>query len=1528
MANMRPIDRRRSELSPAQRALLERRLRGRGADSGDGAVPRRPSGILPPLSFAQERLWFLDQLSPGDTTYNCIDTLPLDFAVDPVLLQRSLNEIVRRHESLRTTFRADRGVPVQSIAGELHVPLPVIDLRHLPRAQRDEEAHRLAADEAEWQFDLAAGPLIRTTLVRTGDVRYLFVLTMHHIVGDGWSMGVFWKELTAIWEAFEQGQPSPLPELPIQYADFAVWQRRTVSGEFLDRHLRYWRERLEGLPTLDLPTDRRRPAVQTFRGHKHPLVLPSALTAALVELGKREQATLFMTLLAAFEVLLHRYTEQEDFGVGTYLAGRNRVELESLIGFFINTLVMRADLAANPTFRQVLGRVRETALSAYSYQEMPFALLVQELRPKRDPGRNPLFQVVFHLFNAPTWDTRDFSASTQWHDVSPEAAVFDLVLTLVETPSGLAGALEYNVDLFDGPTIARMAEHFRHLLEQVTANPDLPIADIPLLGREERDRVLHEWNATGRQTCEDAGIISLFDAQVQRTPDVVALVCGDRQCTFSQLNVEVNRVSTHLARSGMSGSFVGVLQSRGIEAVVSLLAIFRAGAIYVPLDLSYPRDRLATMVKEANVAVVLTRRDSLPPPDLGVPIVCVEAIDDVDDPCLASPAGLDDIAYVIFTSGSTGRPKGIAVPHRQVLNRLGWMWNAHPFAPDEVSCHKTALSFVDSLWEILGPLLRGVPSVIVPDAVLKDVETFVDVMAHGHVTRVWLVPTLLRELLDNVRDLSTRLPALKFWVATGEPLTPELVHRFRGELPGRALYNLYGTSEVWDATWYDTNACEPADLDSAVTVPIGRAIDNVQAYILDRNLAPVPIGIWGELCIGGAALARGYLNDPEMTAARFVSDGLTGRADARLYRTGDVARFRADGTIECAGRRDHQVKLRGHRIELGEIEAVLAEHPAVRDVTVVLREDQPGVLRLVAYLVASAHEVAADPANGGLAEAVPEWQEVWDETYRQPRVEGDRTFDISGFNSSYSGLPIPAAEVREWVDQAVDRVLALKPQTALEIGCGTGLMLFRIAPACASYRAVDFSAVAVERLQRQLSEAGTKHVEVLQRQADDLAHVVAGSVDVVIINSVVQYFPNVDYLIRVLEAAARVVKDGGAIFVGDVRSLPLLEAFHASVELYRASDDVPFSRIRDRVAQRMAADEELVIAPAFFRAFGEHLGGFADVEIRPKRGRHHNEFSSFRYDVLLHKRPRAIAPSLIQLDWDDDRLDLQSLSLLLEREQPEAVLVSRVPNMRVTPHAAALTFLRSADASTTVRDLRHYIRRMAGTDGIDPEVLWGLANDGRYAVELYWSGPGADDRCDALFRRTDWSVVPALPAQAGDSEGPRAWTEYVNNPLHGGATRLVPEIARFSRARLPEYMTPAAFVTLERLPTTPSGKVDRSALPAPDQRRPGLSERYVSPRTTIEEQLTTMFAGTLGVDHVGVNDDFFADLQGHSLLATRLVSRIREAFAVDLPLRAVFETPTVAALAVLIGELERAAPSARQPAIERLSRNEYSRSGR
>ncbi|MFP2930363.1 amino acid adenylation domain-containing protein, partial [Pyxidicoccus sp. 3LG] len=905
-------------------------------------VPVRRDGPLP-LSFAQQRLWFLDRLEPGSPFYNMPSVLWLEGTLDTDALERSLTELVRRHEVLRTTFEDAEG-PVQVIHPPPRLPLAVVDLSVLPESDREREARRLAHEEVRRPFDLERGPLLRATLVRLSESRHLLVLMLHHIVSDGWSMDVMVRESAALYAAFREGLPSPLPELPVQYADYAAWQRGWLRDAALESQLSWWREHLTGAPpVLELPTDFPRPATQGFRGARHERVLPRELVDSLHALGRREGTTLFMALLAGFQVVLSRYSGQEDFVVGTDIANRNRAETEGLIGFFINQLALRARLDGNPSFRELLGRVRAATLGAYAHQDLPFEELVKVLNPERSQGHAPLFQVKLVLQNQPAAEL-----SVPGLTLRPEAADvgtsrLDLTLSVTETPQGLECACEYRTDLFEAATIDRLVRNLGTVLEAASARPEAPLATLPLMSEAELRQVLVGWNATDRDFPRDACAHQLFEAQAARSPEAIAVRFEGQSLTYAQLDARANQLAHHLRALGVRPEVaVALCVERSLELVVAILGILKAGGAWVPMDPSYPVERLTYMLRDCAAPVLVTTEaiaDELPSGGEQLVLLDAEAALISARPTSApeSLTGAGNLAYIIYTSGSTGRPKGTLLQHRGLCNTGLTAAREHGFRPDSRVLQYAAFGFDASVAEVFGALLAGATLVLAPRERLMPGTPLRTLLREESVTAVTLTPSVLAQLEPE------DFPTLETLLSAGEACTPELVERWGGRV---RLLNAYGPTEVTVCA----TLSEPMRPGARLT--IGRPWANVRVYVLDAALRPVPPGVPGELCVDSVGLARGYLGQPDLTAERFIPSPFAAAPGARLYRTGDKARWLADGSLEYLGRIDQQVKLRGFRIELGEVESALLSNPSVREAVATVREDAPGDRRLVAYVVA------------------------------------------------------------------------------------------------------------------------------------------------------------------------------------------------------------------------------------------------------------------------------------------------------------------------------------------------------------------------------------------------------------------------------------------------------------------------------------------------------------------------------------------------------------------------------------------------
>jgi amino acid adenylation domain-containing protein len=932
-------------------------------------VPR--DGELP-LSFAQQRLWFLEQLEPGSAAYNIPDAYRLHGPLDVAVFERCVNEIIRRHESLRTTFQTVGGKPVQVIAPELKLPIPVISLESPGAAVAEAEVKRLAHEAASQPFDIARGPLMRVKLLRLGAEDHIVLLTTHHIVSDGWSSNILLREITILYQAFAAGQPSPLAEPQLQYADYAHWQREWLQGETLAAQLDYWKQELaDSPPLLELPTDRPRPAVQTFNGSYCKFELPGHLADRLNALCQRAGVTPFMTLLAAFQLLLHRYTGQDDINIGAPVAGRNRAEIENLIGFFVNTLVLRGRLGGDPAFTELLRRVRETALGAYAHQDLPFEMIVDELRLERNLSWSPLFQVMFVMQNNPVNAQAIPGAQLTISEVETWSgtAKFDLTLFMTESPTGYAGLFEYNTDLFDQATIERLIGHFETLLAAIAEQPEQRISQLPLLTQAERRQILVEWNQTEADFPADRCFPELFTAQAARTPDAVAVVFGEQQLSFRELNARATQLACYLHKRGAGPeTLVALCLERSVEMVVGLLGVLKAGAAYVPVDPTYPADRIAWMLSDSQAPLLLTQsklKAAIPNLQAAIQPICLDA----DWPLIAaesaeefeSGARPDNLAYVIYTSGSTGRPKGALIEHRGLVNYLTWCLRAYPTSEGAGSIVHSSISFDLTVTSLFAPLLAGKRVVLVPEG--EGAEALGETLRReNNLSLVKITPAHLK-LLGQQLEPAEAAGRTRAFIIGGENLTADHIAFWRSHAPETKLINEYGPTEtvvgccVWEA---------PRDEHLSGVIPIGRPIINTQLYILDRYQQPVPIGVTGELYIGGAGVCRGYLNRPELTAEKFIqwksavgsrqsaegnSEFRIPNSEFRLYRTGDLVRYLADGRIECLGRVDDQVKIRGYRVELGEIEAALREEAGVKDAAVSAPADSSGHRRLIAYVV-------------------------------------------------------------------------------------------------------------------------------------------------------------------------------------------------------------------------------------------------------------------------------------------------------------------------------------------------------------------------------------------------------------------------------------------------------------------------------------------------------------------------------------------------------------------------------------------------
>ncbi|GAB3117134.1 hypothetical protein GCM10027160_27200 [Streptomyces calidiresistens] len=1462
--------------------------------AGNGHVPEARRPLTPmdrpgeiPLSFAQLRLWFVDKIDGGAGTYNIPLVVRLNGSLDRGALQAAIGDVVGRHESLRTVFPDRDGTPRQHILSPEEAT-PVMDVI-------DIAADRLAdamAERAGIGFDLAREAPVRAHLFAVAEDEHALLMPVHHIAGDGWSLVPLTRDLQIAYTARCRGKAPDWAPLPVQYADYTLWQREILGDETdpdsaISAQLAHWKRYLAGLPEeVTLPTDRPRPAVASHRGETLRFELPERLYHQVTRCSREYDVSPFMVVQTALAVLLGKLGAGDDIPLGISIAGRTDEALDDLVGFLVNTLVLRTDLTGDPLFADLLGRARTDGLAAFAHQDLPFERLVEALNPERSAGRHPIIQVGLGFQNnaTPELDLPDLDA---WIEPAiTHTAKLDLLFDFREvrggdgTPDHMACAVEYATDLYDRSTVEGLISRLVRLLDLATGHPGSRLSQLDVLDPEERRRILVDWNATDRAVRLDT-LPALFAARAASTPDAVAVIAGDEEVRYGELEARVNRLAGHLIAHGVGAEDrVLLVVPKSVDLVVAQLAVVTAGAAFVPVDPGYPRERITFMAEDCAPVLALTTGaaeelvgELVEEVASGVPVIVV------DDPATAAriaerpttrpsdaerrhPASIDHPAYVIYTSGSTGRPKGVVVTHRGIGNLAAAQIERFAIRPDSRIVQYAAPSFDAAVSETCIALLGGAALVLPVGGGLLLGEELARFLTDHRITHATIPPVALTGLDPAA------VPADLTLTVAGEACSAELAGTWSS---GRRMINAYGPTE----TTVCATMSEP--LSGAVPPPIGTPIANARAYVLDSGLGPVPVGVPGELYVAGINLARGYLGRPDLTAERFVANPFGGPGD-RMYRTGDVVRRRPDGHLEFVGRADDQMKLRGFRVEPDEIVAALTDQPQVAAAAVVIREDRPGERRLVGYVVPA--ERGDGPRDLALeADQVGKWRVINDEVYgASDREEPPLGEDFSGWHSSYDGSVLPEEEMRAWRAATVERILELEPRRVLEIGVGAGLIMAPVAPHVELYWGTDLSGTVIETLRRRTAADPVlaERTRFTACPAHALEDLPTGTFDTVVINSVAQYFPGVDYLVDVIGKAFSLLGDTGAVFLGDLRDLRLLRCMRAAV--HRAShpgDDAAAARYA--VERAVERETELLLDPALFDSLAGVLDGFGGVDVRIKRGEYDNELSRYRYDVVLHKRPAAPvsladAPTV---SWED-LAGLDGLAARLREGRPAALRVTGIPNGRLHADLTALAGIDDIEVP----------------EAVDVTALHDVGSPIGYRALLTWTAGAPDGRLDAVF-------VPVTDAEGGvpayrDLYLPDAVPgRWANDPLAGrrdGA--LVTELRERLATRLPEYMVPAALVPLDALPVTPNGKLDHRALPAPDA---AVSASELRPATPEEEIVARLFAEVLGLDRVGADDDFFRQ-GGDSIVSIQLVSRAR-AEGLDFTAQDVFAHRTVRAIA-------------------------------
>ncbi|MFF4164483.1 amino acid adenylation domain-containing protein, partial [Streptomyces sp. NPDC001741] len=1504
-----------------------------------------------PLSPTQEGMLFQSRHGGSSGLYHAQAEFDVTGDLDLEAFRGSWALVTERHAVLRTGFH-DRpgGRPVQTVRAGVEVPLVHEDWRSLDEEQRSARLRELPAEDRERGFALEEAPLWRLHVARLTDTAHRVLWSFHHLLLDARSQARILREVEQAYAALTSGLPLDEPQVtPFQeYVDW--WERQDVG---LSEP--FWREELRAAPpAAPLPFAMRPTTDEDMAAQAPPtaygqvsLVLDGPETEALRAVGASHGLTLTTLVQGVWAFLLSRYRGAGDVVLGVTTPGRpaGLPGADDMVGLLINTLPLRTEVPPSARWADWMRGLQQKYAAVLEHEYSPLRLVQQW---GGAGSGEALFDTVLTIE-----DERQDTQGTLLRPVREESHA-GYPLSLVATHGRrLTLTLHHDTGRFTSRAVERTAGHLGRILTELVRRPDARLGELTLLTPAEYTQLVDEWNDTDTPYTRDACIHELFERRAEETPDALAVLFRDERRTYREVNEQANQVAHRLNRLGLGrGDQVVILMERSAEMIPALLGILKAGATYIPLDVNAPAKRWHWIIGSLKAACVLTQHalvprllDADPLPDLAH-IVCVGPAPDEQTlpggedapagrPYTVHPsAGLaalpsenlppqgtpEDIAYIIFTSGSTGTPKGVAVQHFPAVNLIEWVNRTFSVGPDDRILFITALTFDLSVYDVFGVLAAGGSIRVATGEDIREPADLLALLRDEPITFWDSAPAALMQLApflptDGDGANETVSHSLRLIFMSGDWIPVHSPGLMKAAFPNVQVVGLGGATEatVW-SNCFPVGTVDP----SWSSIPYGKPIQNARYYVLDESLRPCPLDIPGDLYIGGDCLSSGYANEPGLTASKYLPSPFVTSPGERIYRTGDTARWREDGNLEFLGRTDSQVKIRGYRIELGEIDSTLGEHPVVHDAATVVREDASGDRTLMSYVVLHpqrARSAVQDEADALTDGRVDRWREVYDAFDPHAAKDAEDGNDFSGWNSSYTGGPIPVEEMRAWQDDTVELIRGYRPRAVLEIGCGTGLLLFPLAPECRRYYGTDFSSAALAAVRARLdSLPGLRDTVVLhQREADSLHDLELDEVDTVVVNSVVQYFPDVHYLLRVLDHALSRVADGGRIVVGDIRSLPLLEAFHADVELHHASGATTPQTLRQRVRRRMQQEEELALDPALFRDWAASTGRVVRVEIRPRGGRHRNEMSMFRYQAVLHVGPAHDrtgdgAPGPVpELDWNAHRLTPDGLRARLAGERPARLRLTGVPNARVEAAVRTLSWVKSgagADTAEAWRAQDHPSR------ALDPEDVRELAAEAGYEASADWSGHGPDGSFHVLLTRSDVPPAPheeeyvtrsGEPRESGDREPRRPesrdWSEYANQPLKAEIQQLlIPRLHTYLAERLPGYMVPAGIVALDALPVTPSGKLDRRALLLPAAPASAGPRAHVPARNTTEALLVPIWERTLSRTPVGVLDDFF-ELGGHSLLAVQLVARIRQVFSLEVPVRLFFELPTIAEVA-------------------------------
>ena len=1485
-APLSPIDSECDSITPAMLTLVE--LDQQQIDSIVRTVPGGVRNVqdIYPLTSPQEGMLFHHLLNAQSDAYVLSTLLELQSRAALEALISALQKVVDRHDILRSAVLWKQlPRPVQVVYRQAQLPVDELAVDR-DRDVVEQLKYEMTPQRQKW--DLRRAPLIRLRVApHQSSIHWYALLQLHHVVCDHGSLKLLAAEAMKHLEGRSLSLDKPVPYRT--HVTQALSEEKKLAAEaFFRSRLGTVDEPTAPFGLLDVYGDGTR-LEETCR------LLAPAISQRVRAQARRLDVTAARLFHAAWALVVSRASGRDDVVFGTVLlATRHRVATsQPLLGMFANTLPLRLKLHGI-TAKELVERAQQELDELLNYADTS---LVAAQRCSGIVGSAPLFTAVLNYrHSVPNPDTEwSLAAGIRALTAYQFRTNYPVTVTVDNLGEGFSLTAQTSRRIGADHVIEYLQTAIESLVDALETGSKTPVLALSIMPQNERHQIIDVFNATRSIYPQGKLIHEVFEAQVKRTPDAVAVVYEEQALTYAQLNRRANQLARHLTKNGVGPErLVALCVERGLEMVIGLLGILKAGGAYLPLDKNYPADRLAFMLEDSTPVVLLTQERLKKAMPAGK--ACVIALDTEEDQiCLEPDTNIDaaqlaltsrNLAYVIYTSGSTGAPKGVMIEHRSLCN-LAFMQMERL----DVQSHSRVLQFASlgfdaCTWECVMALCSGARLCVASRENLAAGEPLLHTLRAQQITHATLPPTALRALP------SCEVLQLGVLIVAGEACPATLAQQWG---PRRRFINAYGPTETTVcATMYESDA-QDGDC-----VPIGHPIANTEIYILDRHGEPVPIGVAGEIHIGGAGVARGYLGRPELTARRFINNPFSANGQSTLYKTGDVGRWQSNGAIEFLGRNDDQVKIRGHRIELGEIEAQLGRYQQVKEAVVVVREDVPEDRRLVAYVVGNrsgAAKVAGDEAPDKLRnEIVSGWETLYEETYGN---HDQAAPSFVGWKSSYTGQPIPEPQMQEWLTCALKRIQALRPKRVLEIGCGVGLLVQCLAPECEVYVGTDISTSALEHLRKWVSRrAELKHVELLHRSATELQDLKSGSFNTVVLNSVVQYFPDIEYLLAVLQEAVRLLEPGGKIFLGDLRHLGLLQMFHSAVQLSKAAATISVGQLKKRVARAVTQEKELVIDPQLFQVLPGRLPGVSAVEVQVKRGRASNELTRYRYDVVLHKGEEISAHAVCEpLQWQTAVGSTAELKAALREGRWSAARVCSIPNPRLVREAAAQRLIETSDEHLEAGVLRRQLNELQFNE-VDLETFWECSEAQGYDAQVSW---GASDSSGCLdIQLVDCARVDQVPrALSQRPDAVKPWSAYANDPMESSfRQQLIPQLREYLKGRLPEYMLPSAWMVLSQLPLTPNGKVDRRALPAPQDRPEEIGE-YIAPRTEVELTLADIWAQLLRVDQVGIHDNFF-ELGGHSLLATRVISRIRERLNVELSISALFDDPTVKQLSARV----------------------------